>query len=93
MPQSESSKKKSHITAIVLTLGVWICYVALIFFGTNLNESTKTHLRHSNLYLFRVNGTEITTARGKEYYFSWIGFCSQDDATMLGGQRTVPPPK
>lgn len=93
MPQSESSKKKFHIAAIVLTLGAWGFYLALIFFGTNLDESTKTHLSQNNLYLFHVNGTEITTARGKEYYFSWIGFCSQDDATMLGGQRTVPPPK
>ncbi|GHJ85962.1 hypothetical protein NliqN6_2364 [Naganishia liquefaciens] len=93
MPQTKASKKKFHIAAIVLTLAAWGCYVALTFFGTNLDASVKTHLSHSNLYLFRVNGTEITTAPGKEYYFSWIGFCSQDDATMLGGQRTVPPPR
>jgi hypothetical protein len=87
------SKKTYHIMALCLTAASLGIYIAVTFAGTHADPETKTRLSHSNLYLFRVNGTEIVTAPGKEFYFSWIGFCTQDDATMLGGERTVPPPE
>jgi hypothetical protein len=87
------SKKTYHIIALCLTAASLGIYIGLIFGGTHADPETKTRLSHSNLYLFRVNGTEIVTAPGKEFYFSWIGLCTQDDATMLGGERTVPPPE
>lgn len=87
------SKTTYHLIAITLSVASWAIYMGLTLGGTNPDPEAKTRLSHSNLYLFRVNGTEITTAPGKEFYFSWIGFCTQDDATMLGGERTVPPPE
>lgn len=94
MPEIPSKNTRCHRLAIFLSTVSWGLYVALVFCGTPVDpELEKGHRSHSNLYLFRVDGTDIVTAPGKEYYFSWIGWCSQDDVTILEGKRELPTPK
>lgn len=85
--------KTPHGLSIITTLVSWIMLLLITFGGTPIIKDNKTALSDDQLYFLRINGTEVTSAPGKQFYFGWSGFCVQDDLTLLGGQREMKPPK
>lgn len=82
-----------HGLSIGLTLVAWFLLLLITVAGTPIIKSNKTPLSDSQFYFLRINGTEVASAPGKQFYFGWSGFCVQDDLKLLGGQREMKPPK
>jgi hypothetical protein len=82
-----------HGWSIGLTLVAWFLLLLITVAGTPIVKSNKTPLSDDQFYFVRINGTEVASAPGKQFYFGWSGFCVQDDFKLLGGQREMKPPK
>lgn len=82
-----------HGWSIWLTLGAWICLMLITFGGTPITKDPKIPLTDDQFFFLRINGTEVASAPGKQFYFGWSGFCVQDDIKLLGGKRELQPPK
>lgn len=79
--------------AFWLTFGCWASLMFLTFGGTPLDAKSKAIIQDYQWYFMRINGTEVVSAPGKQFYFGWAGFCVQDDVTLLAGNAAVRPPK